>query len=133
VECSQKFVSHEQFPPAVQAHPEKAGIKSGEFHDLRRTCLTKWFAHGLKEFDVMTMAGHSSFETTRKFYLAICNDLIDKARDASNKSLSDMSVANVLQVPLGQSKQRKPTKHKCLPANNLQTSGAGFEPATSGL
>lgn len=27
---------------------KKAGIKSGEFHDLRRTCLTKWFAHGLK-------------------------------------------------------------------------------------
>jgi integrase len=80
---------------------KRSSIKSGEFHDLRRTCLTKWFAHGLKEFDVMIMAGHSSFDTTRRFYLAVRNDLIDKTREASNKIMSDMSVANVLQVPLG--------------------------------
>ena len=40
----------------------KAGIEQSEFHDLRRTCLTNWLANGLSEFDVMTMAGHTSFE-----------------------------------------------------------------------
>ncbi|HBR20532.1 MAG: hypothetical protein A2Y13_08125 [Planctomycetes bacterium GWC2_45_44] len=74
-----------------------AGIEDGEFHDLRRTCLTNWFRNGLSEYDVMTMAGHSSFETTRKFYLAVRNDLIEKTKAASSKALSDMSVANLLQ------------------------------------
>ena len=74
-----------------------AGIDDGEFHDLRRTCITNWFRNGLSEFDVMTMAGHSSFETTRKFYLAIRNDLIEKTKSASSKALSNMSVANLLQ------------------------------------
>ncbi len=58
---------------------EKAGIDQGEFHDLRRTCLTNWFANGLSEYDVMSMAGHASFETTRRFYLAISHDVIDWA------------------------------------------------------
>jgi hypothetical protein len=85
-----------------------AGIENGEFHDLRRTCLTNWFAHGLSEFDVMTMAGHSSFETTRRFYLAIRNDLIDRARTASSKAMSGISVANLLQVPFS-----SPSKKCC--------------------
>lgn len=50
---------------------KKAGTEKGEFHDLRRTCLTNWLANGLSEFNVMTMAGHASFETTRRFYLAV--------------------------------------------------------------
>ena len=61
---------------------KKAGIEKGEFHDLRRTCLTNWLANGLSEFDVMTMAGHASFETTRRFYLAVRADLLDRARKA---------------------------------------------------
>ena len=55
-----------------------AGIDYGEFHDLRRTCLSNWLEKGLSEFDVMTLAGHSKFETTRRFYLAIRKDLIDR-------------------------------------------------------
>ncbi|MCD4831433.1 MAG: site-specific integrase [Anaerohalosphaeraceae bacterium] len=74
-----------------------AGIEDGEFHDLRRTCITNWFRNGLSEYDVMTMAGHSSFETTRKFYLAVRNDLLEKTKAASSKALSNMSVANLLQ------------------------------------
>jgi len=31
----------------------------------------------------MKLAGHSSFETTHKFYLAIKNDYIDKAQQAN--------------------------------------------------
>ena len=74
-----------------------SGIDDGEFHDLRRTCLTNLLRNGLSEFDVMTMAGHSSFETTRKFYLAIRNDLIEKTKVVSRKILSEISVANLLQ------------------------------------
>jgi len=31
-----------------------AGIDKGTFHDLRRTCITNWFAHGLNEYEVMS-------------------------------------------------------------------------------
>ena len=65
----------------------KAGIEMGEFYDLRRNCLTNWLANGLSEYDVMTMAGHASFETTRRFYLAVRKDLLDRARKASIASI----------------------------------------------
>jgi integrase len=80
---------------------ERAGIDEGTFHDLRRTCITNWFAHGLSEFEVMVMAGHSSFETTRKFYLAVRKDIIDRARKASAESLKSISVAHLLRAPSG--------------------------------
>jgi len=62
----------------------RAGIrKKGKFHDCRSTALSNWFAQGLSEYEVMRLAGHSSFETTHKFYLAIKKDYIDKARQAN--------------------------------------------------
>jgi hypothetical protein len=42
--------------------------------------------NGLSEFDVMTLAGHSKFETTCRFYLAIIKDLIDRARVISEQT-----------------------------------------------
>ena len=62
----------------------RAGIKKkGKFHDCRSTALSNWFAQGLSEYEIMKLAGHSSFETTQKFYLAIKNDYLDKARQAN--------------------------------------------------
>jgi integrase len=62
---------------------ERAAIENGEFHDLRRTCLSRWLANGLTEYDVMQLAGHSEFSTTHRFYLAVRSDLIDRARAAT--------------------------------------------------
>ena len=67
---------------------EKAGIDHGEFHDLRRTCLTQWLTNGLSEYDVMQLAGHSDFETTRRFYLAVSQDLVKRARAVSLTNLN---------------------------------------------
>lgn len=53
------------------------------FHDLRNTALTNWFRNGMSEHDVMRLAGHASFETTHKFYLAVADDLVDRARVAT--------------------------------------------------
>ena len=64
-----------------------AGIDEGTFHDLRRTCITNWFAHGLTEYEVMILAGYASFETTRKFYMAVRKDIIERARKTSVKAL----------------------------------------------
>ena len=86
----------------------RAGISDGTFHDLRRTCLTNWLADGLREYDVTQMAGHASFETTRKFYLAVKNDLLDKARQASSKAMGRIFVAHLLRTPSEGPEQEKP-------------------------
>ncbi len=65
----------------------KAGVKTGTFHDIRRTAISMWFANGMSEHDVMVLAGHSSFATTHKFYLAIADDLISRARTATAQGL----------------------------------------------
>jgi len=74
-----------------------AGIEDGEFHDLRRTCLSRWFANGLAEYDIMNLAGHADFDTTRRFYLAVREDLLQRARKASAQVMRKDFVANLLQ------------------------------------
>ena len=73
---------------------KKAGVKRGTFHDIRRTALSNWFANGMSEHDVMTLAGHSSFSTTHDFYLAVADDLVDRARQATAQSFNQ----NLLQI-----------------------------------
>jgi len=65
----------------------KAGVKTGTFHDIRRTAISMWFANGMSEYDVMTLAGHSNFATTHQFYLAVADDLIHRARVATARGL----------------------------------------------
>jgi integrase len=84
-----------------------AAIDNGTFHDLRRTCLSNWLAQGLNEFEVMTLAGHSTFETTHRFYLAIGEDVINRARVASTKAIGDDFVAHLLRTPLGSDKEKR--------------------------
>ena len=87
----------------------RAGIDEGTFHDLRRTCITNWFANGLSEYEVMIMAGHASFNTTRRFYLAVRKDLIERARIASSEAMKELLVARWLRAPVsaeGQKDQR---------------------------
>jgi len=56
----------------------RAGVKKGTFHDFRRTAISMWLANGMSEHEVMVLAGHASFATTHKFYLAVANDLACK-------------------------------------------------------
>jgi|GEM_PF-3925182 len=44
------------------------------------------------------MAGHASFETTKRFYLAVRSDLLDRARKASSVALKSIAVAPLLNV-----------------------------------
>lgn len=83
-----------------------ANIDNGEFHDFRRTCITNCFGSGLTEFDIMTLAGHSCFETTRRFYLAVRPDLVDRARTASSVAMSEIPVGKLLQVPFSNQASR---------------------------
>ena len=71
---------------------KKAGIKKGTIQDIRRTAITMWFANGMSEHDVMVLAGHSSFATTHEFYLAVADDLVDRARVATAQGLRQKMV-----------------------------------------
>ena len=66
----------------------KAGVDKGTFHDIRKTAITNWFRQGLSEYDVMTLAGHSDFATTHRFYLAVADDLVTRAREAITHRVS---------------------------------------------
>ncbi len=66
----------------------KARVDKGTFHDIRKTAITNWFRQGLSEYDVMTLAGHANFETTHKFYLAVADDLVTRARRAVTHRVS---------------------------------------------
>ena len=66
----------------------KAGIKKGTIQDIRRTAITMWFANGMSEHDVMVTAGHANFATTHRFYSAVADDLIDRAKKATTRQVS---------------------------------------------
>ncbi|MGD0597302.1 MAG: site-specific integrase [Sedimentisphaerales bacterium] len=66
----------------------KANVDEGTFHDIRKTAITNWFRQGLSEYDVMTLAGHANFTTTHRFYLAVADDLMARARQATTHQVS---------------------------------------------
>jgi integrase len=75
---------------------DRAGIRTGTFHDLRRTCLSNWIVQGLSLHEVKELAGHASIETTERFYLAVRKDVLDRARAASEASGKGLFVARLL-------------------------------------
>ena len=74
------------------------------FHDLRKTAISNWF-EGLKECGVMTLAGHADFKTTHTFYLAIADDLGDRARQATVRGLCQKLVRHVTSPKIKTGKQ----------------------------
>jgi len=97
---------------------KRAGIKPAQFHDLRRTALSNWLANGMSEHDVMILAGHASFSTTHAFYLAVADDLVDRAREAAAQSLCPELVQNWCSgVP--EKKTKKADNCNSLPAKHL--------------
>lgn len=96
----------------------RAGIASGTFHDLRRTCLSNWIVQGLSLHEVKELAGHAGIETTDRFYLAVRRDVVDRARAASEASRKGHSVAQLLRAPCESGEIGKPA---CVSA--LRTEG----------
>ncbi len=67
---------------------KRAAVRKRKFHCFRNTAITNWFINGMEEFDVMTLAGHANFSTTHNYYLAVADDLVDRARKAAEVSLT---------------------------------------------
>jgi len=87
------------FRRKFQKIQKRASIKIKRFHDLRNTAITNWFANGLSEYDVMKLAGHANFETTHQFYLAVADDLVDRARAASDAGVCQ-NLARIWRAPV---------------------------------
>jgi len=85
---------------------KRAGVKGGRFHDFRNTAITNWFANGLSEFDVMKLAGHSDFKTTHQYYLAVADDLLDRARKVTAQVLGK-NLARTWHAPPLQAQNKK--------------------------
>jgi len=84
-----------------------AGIETGTFHDLRRTCLSNWIVQGLSLHEVKDLAGHASIETTERFYLAVRKDVLERARAASEASGKGQFVARLLRASSKSSEDAK--------------------------
>ena len=66
--------------------------------------------------DVMVLAGHSSFATTHRFYLAVADDLVDRARVVSEKSLNPDLLRSCCAPPKCPSNEKGPTSvNPCQP------------------
>ena len=52
-----------------------------------RTAISMWFANGMSERGMMVLARHASFGTTHEFYVAVADDLADRARAATEQGL----------------------------------------------
>jgi integrase len=96
-----------KFCPHFNKIRARAGIESGTFHDLRRTCLSNWIVQGLSLHEVKELAGHAGIETTDRFYLAVRKDVVDRARAASEASRKGESVAHLLRAPCESDKTGK--------------------------
>jgi len=92
---------------------------TGTFHDLRRTCITEWLENGLQPHEVMRLAGHSSIDTTMRYYVTTRRSLIDKARLASSECLGKNNQGH------------RPLIQKPMAPNNINVGATGLEPATS--
>jgi integrase len=77
-------------------------VGKGTFHDIRKTAISNWLRQGLSEYDVMTLAGHANFATIHRFYLAVADDLVVRARQAVahkvNPELLQKSCRNTFKV-----------------------------------
>jgi integrase len=59
---------------------DRAEIRNGCFHDLRKTAITRWLLAGLAPQEVQRLAGHADIETTMKYYAACRDDIVYRAR-----------------------------------------------------
>jgi integrase len=82
------------FNPDFHKILRRAGVEEGQFHDLRRTAISNWFREGLKEFEIMRLAGHANFATTHRYYLRVRDDLVDRAREATARGLCQKLLQN---------------------------------------
>ena len=75
----------------------------------------------MTEYDVMKLAGHSEFTTTHKYYLAVRDDLIDRARLAKARGLCK-KLMHFGAPPISGAREIDKVEKKSLYCNDLEKS-----------
>ena len=65
-------------------------VNAFTLHDLRRSCITNW-SKVLPIQAVQQLAGHSSIETTRKYYLSVQQSDLNTARQVQSKLMTSVT------------------------------------------
>ncbi len=101
----------ENFTKPFNRIVERACVRHGTFHDLRRTFCTVLMENGMSPHEVMPLSGHANIETLMNSYVTVRSDLFDKARAVINMGPQSVNYG---------------------PCNQVERLGAtGLEPATS--
>lgn len=79
----ERFVVLNNFLRQYHARCRWAGVPEDDFHSLRKTCITNWLEDRVPPHEVQRLAGHSSIETTIKYYSKVDRGAIDRARQTS--------------------------------------------------
>ena len=64
---------------------DKADVPKDAFHSLRKACCTNLLEGGVAPHAVQKIMGHSSLETTIRYYSKVRRDQISVAREVSQK------------------------------------------------
>jgi hypothetical protein len=57
--------------------------------------LSNWIDNAISEHEIMFLAGQASFATTHEFYLAVADDLMDRARRAASHTMNKICCKSV--------------------------------------
>jgi integrase len=64
---------------------KRAEVPKCQFHSLRKSCITRWLEKGVPSFKVKEQAGHSSIQTTERYYIKFRSGDVEQAREASSE------------------------------------------------
>jgi len=113
----------------------KAGVDDACFQDVRATCITEWFEQGIMPHEVQRLAGHSSIDTTMKYYVGIRETMLARARQASSDALGEDFGTHLARTPNFEHFERSDvTVEKTQLVDNkklMEIGVTGLEPATS--
>ena len=78
-----------------------AGLSRRTMHDLRRSAITAWAENpNLQPHEVMKLAGHSSLQTTLKYYVQFKRSMVDRARASHGGADDSKIIADSLQLAI---------------------------------
>lgn len=78
-----------------------AGIKDLHFHDLRRTCISRWQKQGVPLGTAAKLAGHTQVQTTLKYYTASDAETVQEVAATINKFHSDLNKKDIQKAESG--------------------------------
>jgi len=84
----------------------KVEVEPYTLHDLRRSCITNW-ARSVPMHVVQQMAGHSEMRTTRRYYLLVEAEDLERAGQAQEALLDAVPAEHLAEPELKESARQR--------------------------